>query len=181
MVGTVSRTARVWTITAWSCDPTINGFQAQQDSILGPGPGTEQMTEVDKSGSSMVWEHTNVWAAGRLIATYDTNGSSTDGSFSNVGLHFYTNDPLGTRRAETDYAGVREQTCQSLPYGDALSCSSTAQDPTAHHFSGKERDAESGNGCLDARYFSSMTSLWVRAKLAIASCRSFNVRSMNPL
>ena len=143
------------TITQWSCDPTISGFQTSQDSILGPGPGTEQMTEVDKSGASMVWEHTNVWAAGRLIATYDTSGNSTDGSFTNVGLHFYLNDPLGTRRAQTDYAGVREQTCQSLPYGDALSCSGTAQDPTAHHFTGKERDSESGNDYFGARYYAS--------------------------
>ena len=34
-----------------------------------------------------------------------------------VVLHFYLNDLLGTRRAQTDYAGVLEQTCQSLPFG----------------------------------------------------------------
>jgi RHS repeat-associated protein len=57
-----------------------------------------------------------------------------------------------------------EQTCQSLPFGDALSCIapglspyfSTTQYPTEHHFTGKERDAESGNDYFMARYYSSM-------------------------
>ena len=144
------------TITAWSCDPTINGFQTQHDSILGPGPGNEQMTEVVANAGTMAWEHTNVWAAGKLIATYDTSGTSTDGSFTNVGLHFYLNDPLGTRRAQTDYAGVLEQVCQELPFGDGLACSGTASDPTAHHFTSKQRDSETGNDYFDARFYASM-------------------------
>jgi RHS repeat-associated protein len=67
-------------------------------------------------------------------------------------LHFYFDDPLGTRRAQTDFAGNIEQTCSSLPYGDSESCAST---PTEHLFTGKERDAESGNDYFGARYFAS--------------------------
>lgn len=48
-------------------------------------------------------------------------------------------------RAQTDYAGVLEQTCSSLPFGDGLSCTGSTQYPTEHHFTGKERDIESGN------------------------------------
>jgi RHS repeat-associated protein len=92
------------------------------------------------------WAHTNVWAAGALMATYDNTGT---------GLHFYFNDPLGTRRAQTDSAGILEQTCQSLPYGDGLSCSGSITSPTEHHFTGKERDAESGNDYFGARYYAS--------------------------
>ncbi len=138
-------------ITAWSCDPAVNGFQTTNDYVL--GPGGEQVTEMGVGGASssnaadstttsgLAWQHTNVWAGGKLLATYD-----------NDGLHFYFNDPLGTRRAQTDYAGVVEQTCQSLPFGDGESCGPT---PTEHLFTGKERDAESGNDYFEARYYSS--------------------------
>jgi RHS repeat-associated protein len=127
-----------------SCDPAANGFQTTGDYIL--GPSGEQGTEMAMdANSSMAWQHTNVWAAGRLLATYDPNG-----------LHFYLNDPLGTRRAQTDYAGVLEQSCQSLPFGDALTCSGgNLQAPTEHHFTGKERDTESGNDYFGARYYAS--------------------------
>jgi RHS repeat-associated protein len=156
-------------ITAWSCDPGVNGFQTTNDYIL--GPGGEQVTEMgvgtassanpaSDSNSALTWQHTNVYAAGSLIATYD-----------NDGLHFYFNDPLpgspatglrrwgglGTRRAQTDYAGVLEQTCSSLPFGDALACSGgNLQAPTEHHFTGKERDTESGNDYFGARYYASV-------------------------
>ena len=145
-------------ITAWSCDPAVNGFQTTNDYIL--GPSGEQVTEMAMdANNSMAWQHTNVYAAGKLLATYD-----------NDGLHFYLNDPLpgspatglrrwgglGTRRAQTDYAGVLEQTCSSLPFGDALTCSGgNLQAPTEHHFTGKERDTESGNDYFGARYYAS--------------------------
>jgi RHS repeat-associated protein len=95
--------------------------------------------------NTLAWQHANIWAGGKLLGTYDKNG-----------LHFYFDDPLGTRRAQTDYAGVLEQTCASLPYGDLLSCTGgDLQAPTEHHFTGKERDAESGNDYFGARYYSS--------------------------
>ena len=46
-----------------SCDPATSGFSTTNDYI--PGPGGEQMTEMtmNGSGSTLVWEHTNVWAS----------------------------------------------------------------------------------------------------------------------
>jgi RHS repeat-associated protein len=140
------------TISIWSCDPSVNGLSpavSETDYIL--GPGDEQLTELasDPSGI-MVWTHTNVWVDGQLLGTYDTNG-----------LHFYLNDWLGTRRAQTDYTGVLEQTCTSLPFGDSLNCtgsgqySASLQYPTENHFTGKERDTESGNDYFGARYYAS--------------------------
>ena len=131
-------------LTAWSCDPALNGFQTTNDYVLGPGgeQAAEMGVDVNSgSANTLVWQHTNVWAAGALIATYD-----------NDGLHFYFNDPLGTRRVQTDYAGVVEQKCQSLPFGDGESCGTT---PTEHLFTGKERDTESGNDYFGARYYAS--------------------------
>ena len=55
-------------ISAWSCDPAVNGFQTTSDYIL--GPGGEQVTEMGvqaQQGSAppqVAWQHTNVWAAG---------------------------------------------------------------------------------------------------------------------
>jgi RHS repeat-associated protein len=131
------------TITTWSCDPAISGFTATNDYVL--GPNGEQVTEMAMGANkTMSWQHTNVYAAGNLFATYDNNG-----------LHFHFNDELGTRRVQTDYAGVMEQTCSGLPFGDSLDCSNSIQFPTEHHFTGKERDAESGNDYFGARYYAS--------------------------
>jgi RHS repeat-associated protein len=140
------------TITSWSCDSSTNGFGAsanETDYVL--DQSGHQVTEMaSDANGTMAWAHTNVWAGGQLIATYsaitDANGQA-DGA-----LHFYFNDWLGTRRIQTDYAGVVEQTCASLPYGDQKSC---APMPTENLFTGKERDSESGNDYFGARYYAS--------------------------
>jgi len=130
-------------ITTMSCDPTSNGFQTISEYVI--GPGGEQLTEVGSDGKgSMAWVHTNVYSAGSLMATYDVDG-----------LHFYLNDWLGSRRAQTDSTGVWEQSCNNLPFGDGLNCTGSVQSPTEHHYTGKERDAESGNDYFGARYYSS--------------------------
>jgi RHS repeat-associated protein len=140
-------------ISAWSCDPGVNGFQTTSDYIL--GPGGEQVTEMGMdANSSMAWQHTNVYAGGALIATYDQDQSS-----GTQALHFQLADWLGTRRVQTDYAGNTETSFSSLPFGDQLSslptALPTADDATEHHFTGKERDTESGNDYFGARYYSS--------------------------
>jgi RHS repeat-associated protein len=66
--------------------------------------------------------------------------------------------PLGARRVQTDYAGVVEQNCASLPFGDGESC---APLPTEHLFTGKERDTESGNDYFGARYYASSMGRWL--------------------
>jgi len=127
-------------ISSMSCDPTINHFATMSDYIL--GPSNEQLTELDMdSNGVMAWQHTNIWAGGKLLGTYDVDGT-----------HFYFDDPLGTRRAQTDYGGVLEKTCQSLPYGNSESCPPS---PTEHLFTGKERDTESGLDYFGARYYGS--------------------------
>jgi RHS repeat-associated protein len=113
------------------------------------GLGGEQVTEmgVDTTAGSgtttLAWQHTNVFAGGKLLGTYDKDG-----------LHFYFDDPLGTRRAQTDYAGHLEQTCQSLPYGDHVT-NCIINPPTEHFFTGKERDTESQLDYFGARYYAS--------------------------
>jgi RHS repeat-associated protein len=134
-----------------SCDTSVNGFTVTNAYVL--GPGNEQLTETDGNG---VWKHTNVYAAGALIATYDSQPGNTSNPSP---LHFQLADWLGTRRVQTDYAGNTEVSFTSLPFGDQLSslptALATAEDATEHHFTGKERDTESGNDYFGARYYAS--------------------------
>jgi RHS repeat-associated protein len=138
-------------LSRFTCDfnsadtTTYNGFAANTSWAL--GQSGEQLGEWKLTGSTWTWQHSNVYA-GKLLGTYDTKG-----------LHFYFDDWLGTRRIQTNATGQLELTCQSLPYGNGENCTptalATAEDPTEQHFTGKERDVETGNDYFDARYYAS--------------------------
>ena len=158
------------TITAWSCDPTTNGFQITQNYVL--GPSGEELSMLDGSGN---WQLTNVYAGGKLIGTYDLIHNPKAGQSGQPqqipALHFHIEDPLGTRRIQLSgspgFVGAPETDIQSLPYGDGLFpyadayAVSTADDATPLHFTGKERDAESGNDYFGARYYASSMGRWL--------------------
>jgi len=143
------------TITSWSCDPSVNGFQLTESYAL--GQGGEQMSMFNGSGQ---WQRSNVYGAGRLLATYDASG-----------LHFHITDPLGTRRVQVSgnsaTAGIPELDYQSLPFGDMPqtvpdpNALSAANDATPLHFTGKARDTESGNDYFGARYYASAMGRWM--------------------
>jgi RHS repeat-associated protein len=65
---------------------------------------------------------------------------------------------LGTERARTNMTGTACETIRSLPFGDGQtnsdSCGDSAGDVSPLHFTGKERDAESGLDYFGARYMS---------------------------
>ena len=84
------------------------------------------------------------------MATYDGPGGT-----ATVGYHFHLTDWLGTERMQTTAAGNQEETCTSYPFGDGLNCTGQSADATEHHFTGKERDNESGNDYFGARYYGS--------------------------
>jgi len=132
-----------------SCDFTTNDFAPTAGYVV--GPSGEQLTEVDANNN---WVHTNVYAGGKLIATYDGNVAAPT-------LHFHIDDPLGTRRAQVSATGALEATYQSLPFGDGLNSipytNAGDDDPTENHFTNKERDTESGNDYFGARYYGSMS------------------------
>ena len=101
-------------LTSWpsSCGAAAlgaNGFALEAEYLL--DPGGDQVTELNTNSGPIAWAHSNVWAAAHLDATYDTKG-----------LHFHISDPLGSRRVQTSAAaGLVEETCQSLPFGDVIS------------------------------------------------------------
>ena len=140
------RTAKV---NANSMNGTLNCAMAAAGPVVATylvGQAGEQLTEFGATGN---WVHTNVFAGGQLLATYDTNG-----------LHFPVTDPLGTVRVQVAGLGYEEEYSTSLPYGDGLITTpnpliSNTQDATEHHFTGKEHDAESGLDYFGARYYAS--------------------------
>ena len=153
------------TISTWgSCDPVTNGYQATKDSILGPTGGQLTETSMDANGN-MAWAHTNVWAGGELIATYDPNG-----------LHFYLNDWTGSRRVQTDYQGLVEQTCANLPYGNGETCGAS---PDEDLFAGLGRDSESGLDHAMYRQYSSNFGLWTTPDPYDGSYDWTNPQSLN--
>jgi RHS repeat-associated protein len=62
-----------------------------------------------------------------------------------------------TERVRAWYGGTTTQNCTSNPFGDALACTGggSLTNPTPLHFTGKERDSESGLDNFGARYDSS--------------------------
>ena len=167
------------TLSSWpsACvAPTsANGFTLTTSYVL--GPGGDQVSELSISGSTSTWVHTNIFAGGKLLGTYhDTN------------TYFALNDWLGTKRAEYTPNGLLS-TFFSLPYGNGLSSSGNASDATEQHFTGKERDVESGNDYFGARYYASSMGRWMSpdpspAGVIILSPQSWNLYNYvlnNPL
>lgn len=145
--GTITPSLNLST-TPLSCNPATNGFHLVEGYVL--GQGGEQLSNYTSNGT---WERTNVYGGGQQLATYDIVSSGAPA------LHFHLTDPLGTRRVQTAADGSAEENCQSLPFGDALNCGvvtgapATADDANRLHFTGKERDTESGNDYFGARYY----------------------------
>ena len=157
--GTIS----TWPTLGSTCaaPTTANGFTLTNEYLL--DQAGEQVTEINSTNTgTWGWAHSNVWAGAQLDATYDMDASLIPAA---PALHFHLADPLGTRRVQLAANGAIEETCQSLPFGDGLNCPlgnpitgvvpPTADDATENHFTGKERDSESGNDYFGARYYAS--------------------------
>jgi RHS repeat-associated protein len=140
------------------------------------GPSGEQLTETDGAGN---WKHTNVYAAGALIATYEANNTL-----------FALSDWLGTKRVELGANNNCATAYTSLPFGDGLTpvavsgYSQCPDDATEHHFTAKERDAESGNDYFGARYYSSnmgrfMSPDWSAKVAPVPYAKLDNPQSLN--
>jgi RHS repeat-associated protein len=103
--------------------------------------------------------------AGNWVGEYSSNGTGCKSEIYAGSRHLVTyaggtplfihSDWLGTVRLRNNatYPTYNFQTCTSLPFGDALSCAGGSQ--STLHFTGKERDFESGLDNFGARYDSS--------------------------
>jgi RHS repeat-associated protein len=78
---------------------------------------------------------------------------------------------------QTSASGNEEERCYSYPFGDGLNC--TGADATEHHFTGKERDQESGNDYFGARYYASTMGRWMSPDPSPAGVNVMNPQSWN--
>jgi RHS repeat-associated protein len=180
-------------ITTQACNLATNGFAPSSEYLL--DLGGDQVTELNNAvtgTSALAWAHSNVWAGAHLTATYDMYKTSS--STWAPALHFHLSDPLGTRRVQINPQGQIESTFQSLPFGDGLTVNkydpntgiplATADDATEHHFTGKERDAETGLDYFGARYYSGaqgrfMTPDWSSKPTPVPYATLGNPQSLN--
>ena len=157
-------------LSSFACPSSAASFSAVQSQYL-LGQSGEQVTELDGSGN---WVHTNVWAGGRLIATYE--GSD---------LYYAMTDWLGTKRAELGASSLCTATYASLPFGnDQTQISGSCPDATEHHFTTKEHDSESGNDYFLARYYASnlgrfLTPDWSAKTDPVPYAKTDNPQSLN--
>jgi len=124
-----------------SCMPTSATATVAMVSAYIVDEDGEAVTEMTVVAGQVSWGHTNVFVGGKVLTTYDP-----------MGLHFQVADWLGSRRVQTNAFGQAEEICSNQPYGDGQNCytpdsaPATADDATEHHFTGMERDAETGGG-----------------------------------
>jgi RHS repeat-associated protein len=89
---------------------------------------------------------TEMYVAGLHLGTY--TGSNSAGSR----FYYDHSDWLGTERVRTDVSGNPCEKITSLPFGDGQAITGTCGDVSSMHFTGKERDVESGLDNFGARY-----------------------------
>ncbi len=87
-----------------------------------------------------------------------SNASANDSTIitpfvSGPGVYYYLEDQIGSTRVITDSAGNTCYDADFYPYGGERVVTDTC--PQNYKFTGKERDAESGNDYFGARYYSS--------------------------
>jgi RHS repeat-associated protein len=116
--------------------------------------------------------------SGRWILQVNSGGVACGDEVYAAGRHLGSNrggiifshaDWLGTERVRINSAYINNRSydehCSNLPFGDGLYCTPAGGDPGPYtsplHFTGKERDAESGLDNFGARYDSSSLGRWI--------------------
>ena len=169
------------TITSMTCDPPGNGFQFTQN--YAPGLGADELNMLDGKNN---WQRTNIYVGGKLIGTYDLVNNPANSSQQIPWLHFHLEDPLGSKREQVSFSGGVENRWTSLPFGNDINNPPTYSTPdaTEHHFTGKERDSESGNDYFGARYYAStmgrfMSPDWSAKVVPVPYAKLDNPQSLN--
>jgi RHS repeat-associated protein len=121
--------------------------------------------------SNGTWNRGEVYAGGMHVATYMPSTANT---------YFVHSDWLGTERVRSTAVGAIYSTWTSYPFGEG----SAAPNPSPTHFTGKERDAESGNDYFPARYYASamgrfMSPDWSAKIAPVPYAKLGNPQSLN--
>jgi RHS repeat-associated protein len=133
----------------------------REDHVILTNPATPTMIEM--------------YAAGLHLGTYVLNAAQTA-----TVLYYDHADWLGTERARTDLSGNACEKISSLPFGDGQTISGTCGDISPRHFTGKERDPESGLDNFEARYNSSSMGRFMSADpIFISPAGLFDPQGLN--
>jgi RHS repeat-associated protein len=122
--------------------------------------GVPEETIYDRMGNPRIrgnFAPGEIFVAGMHLGTYIINSGHTDSIF-----YYDHSDWLGTERARTDLSGTACEKITSLPFGDNQTITSTCGDISPMHFTGKERDTESGLDNFGARYYGSRLGRFMR-------------------
>jgi len=145
--------------SGYCAEPTVaNGFILKSTYLRGNGGEEEAEIDEPPTGSTVFAWKQNVFANGGLLATY--SGQTGTGAPAPT-LSFNFNDWLGTKRMQVNSIGQLTGYWKSDPFGDYLNSYGSGPDAAAQHFTGKERDAESGNDYFGARYYASTMGRWL--------------------
>ena len=130
--------------------------------------GSHVITAFQSAGT---WQRGEIYAGGWHLGTYYPNAT-----------YFSFTDWLGTEHLRTDNLGNLYQTCYNLPFGDGQTCAGTDVSPL--HFTGKERDTESGLDNFGARYYGSslgrfMVPDWASKPTGVPYANFGNPQSLN--
>ena len=116
--------------------------------------------------TSGVWNFGEIYAGDRHVATY--SGATTN---------FLHTDWLGTKRVMSNLTGTNSQTCTSLPFGDAQSCTGTEWG--FNHFTDDGHDSESNLEHTWFRQLSGTQGRWMTPDPYLGSLDSGNPQSLN--
>ena len=125
---------------------------------------------------------------GRIIVENNVNGTACDIQVyagdrhfgrQGGGSFFYHSDWLGTVRLinSDQNPTYGSEICTSLPFGDGLTCNSNYSN--VWHFTGKERDSESGLDNFGARYDSSSIGRFMSPDPLLNSGRPWDPQTWN--
>ncbi len=132
--------------------------------------GGEVIEESDASGNM---QESYVFFGGKRIA----NRAVSSGAIS-----YYAEDFIGSSRVITTSAGATCYDADFYPYGAESNVTNTC--PQNYKWTGKERDAETGNDDFDARYYSSvygrfLSADWSAVPAAVPYANLTNPQTLN--
>jgi RHS repeat-associated protein len=124
----------------YTYDGLGNRLEKSSGTLYWQQPGGEALEETTLAGAVV---NDYIYFAGKRIAR----------KTSSAAVYYYLEDHLGTSRAITNSSGSKCYDADFYPFGGERVLTNTC--PQNYKFTGKERDAESGNDDYGARYYAS--------------------------
>lgn len=163
---------------------TTYGYDAQDRRVSKTAGGSVTAFTYDREGHIILTNSPTptlieTYAAGLHLGTYVLNSAKTDTIF-----YYNHSDWLGTERAQINLSGTACEKIASLPFGDGQTVASTCGDISPMHFTGKERDTESGLDNFGARYNASsmgrfMTPDWAAKPISVPYAKFGDPQTLN--